>query len=743
MLCDLKRIGITLLAFGLLSNSGWIAAEPAQAKESKKRPTIGLVLSGGGARGISHIGVLKVLEQHRIPIDVITGTSMGAIVGGLYASGYSVDEIEKMVKETDWDAVFRDEPQRENRSFRRKQDDLNFMIKKEVGIKDGRVVLPKGLLQGQPLKLRLKSLTLSAPKDFDEFPIKFRAIAANIESGEAVAMGKGSLSTAMLASMAIPGVFVPVEWNGMLLVDGGFARNIPINLARELGADIVIAVDLSGELQGRDGLSSPLSIMNQILGFNIQRNTAEQLKTLGANDVLIQPALDGYSSTDFWRVSEMIDIGVAAANQNANKLKNISVSESRYADYLSSVRQRNIKPPSIDNIIIDNRSPLSIDVLKSFITADEGSTLDPVALEKDIEQLYGLNIFESVDYDVVQNESQTDLLIEAKEKGWGPNYLRFGLNMESNFEGTGTFNFATGHTMTPINSLGGEWRTKLQVGHDQQIATELYQPLDNHLRYYIRSLLAHSETHIGRYESGQQVADLKVSSSIASLSVGRQLGSWGQFEISASTGTGNTSTYIGDLSNPGQNFHSGVWEASFGYDQLDSVNFPRSGALANISWQSSRTDLGADFEYDALHANAIWAGTWNKHTVMLWGGIAGVVNADVPADNAFSIGGFFNLSGYHKSELAGRYAGLVRMIYMKELGESRSVLKVPIYIGASLEAGNVWNDRSDISADSLLTAGSIIFSVDSPIGPIYLAQGFAEGERSATYLFIGRTFTFF
>lgn len=740
MISLLKPVHVVLVALALLLGAEQTAAESAA---DRSRPTIGLVLSGGGARGISHIGVLKVLEEHRIPIDIITGTSMGSIVGGLYASGYSIEEIEKLVEETDWDAVFRDEPPRKNRSFRRKQDDFNFMVKNEAGIKDGKVVIPKGLLQGQQLKLRLKALTLSAPKDFDALPIRFRAVAANIESGEAVAIGDGSLSTAMLASMAIPGVFVPVERNGLLLVDGGFARNVPVSLARELGADIVIVVDLSGELQGRDKLSSPLSIMNQILGFDIQRNTAKELEMLGAADVLIQPDLEKYSSTDFWRAMEMIDIGVAAAKRSANKLKNISISESAYTNFLASVRQRSVKPPSIDNIIIDNQSPLSIDVLKSFITVDEGSALDSVALEKDIEQLYGLNIFESVDYDVVQEESETNLLVKAKEKAWGPNYLRFGLNMESDFEGKGAFNIATSHTMTPINRLGGEWRTELQVGHDQKISTELYQPIDNNLKYYVRSSLTYSETHVGQYESGQQVADMKVSSSIAGLSAGRQFGSWGQFEIGAYTGTGNSSTYIGDLSTPEQDFHTGVWGANFGYDQLDSINFPRSGSMVNIAWRSSSKKLGADVEYDTLHANALLANSWDKNTLMLWGGIAGVVNSDVPADNAFSIGGLLNLSGYRKSELAGRYAGMLRLIYLKELGESRSVLKVPVYIGASLEAGNVWNDRNEVGFDSLITAGSIILSVDSPVGPVYLAQGFAEGERSAAYLFIGRTFTFF
>lgn len=700
-------------------------------------------MSGGGARGASHIGVLKVLEELRVPIDIITGTSMGAIVGGMYAFGYSVEEIEKLLAETNWDAMFHDEPPRMSRSFRRKQDDYNFLIKQEAGIKDGKFIIPKGLLQGQQLMLRLKSLTLSAPKDFDALPIRFRAVAADIENGEAVALGNGSLATAMFASMAIPGVFAPVESNGRLLVDGGVANNVPVQLARDLGADIVIVVDLSSEPQGRKGLSSPLSILNQILGFTLQRNTAEQLETLGHGDILIQPDLGSYSSTDFWQASEMIDSGVLAANLKARELKKISVSQSVYANHLTAIRQRTKTPPNIDNIIINNQSPLSTDVLKSYLTIEPGDRLDISELEKSIQDLYGLNIFERVKYDLLQGEQQTELLVEAKEKEWGPHYLRFGLNMETDFEGSGVFNLATSHTMTPINRLGGEWRTELQIGHDQRLSTELYQPIDNRQRYYLRTSLGHYERHVGQFESGQQVADLEISNSTFLLAAGRQLGNWGQFEIGAYTGSGDSSPYIGDLTTPTQHDNSGAWTLTFTLDQLDSINLPRHGSLASISWYAGREELGADDEYDAFQVNGLWAGTWKKHTLMLWAGITGVTNTEAPADNAFSIGGIFNLSGYHKSELTGRYAGIMRLLYAKELGQSRSVLKVPVYLGASLEAGNVWNDRDDIRFDSLILAGSINLTIDSPIGPIYLAQGFAEGGRSMTYLFIGRTFTFF
>ncbi|MCG8017896.1 MAG: patatin-like phospholipase family protein [Candidatus Thiodiazotropha sp. 'RUGA'] len=734
-----KVIACLILLFGV----GLQASAATATTQPIDRPVIGLVLSGGGARGASHIGVLKVIESLRIPIDVITGTSMGAIVGGMYAYGYTLEEIEQLLAETDWEASFQDQPPRQNRSFRRKTDDYDFLIKQEAGIKDWNLVIPKGLLQGQQLGLRLKSLTLLAPEDFDLLPIRFRAVGADIETGEAVTLANGSLSTAMLASMAIPGVFAPVDWHGQLLVDGGFANNLPVQQALDLGADILIVVDLSSAPQSREGLSSPLSILNQIMGFTILSNTQQQLEKLSVKDILIKPDLGNHSSTDFWRSAEMIDNGVTAANQMAQQLAQLSITEEQYAAHLASIRQREKVTPAIDQISFDNQSPLSTDILQANISASKGNKLDLAKLEEEINQLYGMNIFERVDYNLLQKEQENELKIRATEKEWGPNYLRFGLNMETNFDGSGTFNLASSHTMTPINSMGGEWRTELQIGHDQRITTELYQPIDNHLRYYFRSLLGYYETHAGVFESGRQVVDLNVNYSNFLLAGGRQFGNWGQLEIGAYAGSGDVSPYIGDLSTSSEDIKFGTWVVTFTYDQLDSINFPRDGLMANLSWSASRDELGAEQEYDTFNINGLWANTWNKNTLMLWAGAAGVTNTDEPVNNGFSIGGLFNLSGYHESELAGRYAGLIRFIYLRELGDSRSVLKIPVYAGISLEAGNVWDDRDDIAFDTLRTAGSITLSMDSPLGPIYLAKGFAENGRTENYLYLGRTFSFF
>lgn len=720
-----------------------VLAKTNVVPSNKKRPVIGLVLSGGGARGATHLGVIKVLEELRIPVDIITGTSMGAIVGGLYAYGHPSEKLEHQLINTDWNDIFNDKPPRKQLSFRRKQDDYNFLVKLEAGFQNGNFVLPTGLIHGQKLDLLLKSLTPSAPQNFDALPIRFRAVAQDIETDESINMGEGSLVSAMRASMSIPGVFTPVERDGRLLVDGGFTNNLPVKLARELGADILIVVDLSGDPPKRDKLVSPLSILNQNLGFMIERNTRQQLSSLTNKDILLQPKLEGFSSTDFWRAKEMIAEGVTTANSYISRLSQLSVSEKEYQEYLQTIRQDVTHLPRIKKIIINNNSRLDKSVIRSFITIQPGDLLNLPILERDLQQLYGLNIFERISYEVINEGGKATLIVNAKKKDWGPNYLRFGINLESDFEGRTAFNMASSLTVTPVNSRGGEWRTELQIGYDQYISTEFYQPIDKRLRYFISTKAQYSETHFLLFNDGEQLADYKIKSSTIQLSTGRDFGNSGQVVVGIAKGKGDTNLLIGSRPAPESDFNVGAWYSALNYDQLDSINFPKDGALANVTWLGSREELGADADQDTLSLTALWAGTWNTHTLILWGGVTGVVNSDIPANDAFAIGGLFNLSGHRKFEITGRYSGVVRMLYYKEIGNSKSIFRVPVYIGGSLETGNAWNDENDINTDSLITAGSLILAFDTPIGPLYLAQGFADGGNTTSYLFLGRTFTFF
>src|SRR5688572_310443 len=298
-----------------------VFAQPPQPPvgATATRPQIGLVLSGGGARGGAHIGVLKALEELRVPVDYVAGTSIGAVVGGFYVSGMSVADLEQLVESLEWEAAFLNVTPRQLKSFRRKRDDDSFLVNQKPGLNDGEFELPIGLVQGQVVDMIISRATLRASQveNFDQLAIPFRAVAGDLVTGEAVVLGSGSLARAIRASMSIPAALSPIEIDGRLLVDGGIAMNLPVDVARDMGADIVIAVDISSELLGRDTLRSVLDITSQLTNLLTRNGTLEQRAKLTPNDVLLVPTFgEELTSTDFTRMRETIQTGYDAVMEN-------------------------------------------------------------------------------------------------------------------------------------------------------------------------------------------------------------------------------------------------------------------------------------------------------------------------------------------------------------------------------------------------------------------------------------------
>ena len=312
----------TILLFAVSPVTVFADCGPTIRDDSGSRPRVGLALSGGGARGAAHIGVIRVLLEEGVAIDCIAGTSMGAIVGGLYASGMTLEEIEQALNDIDWDDVFIDSTNRADKTFRRKRDDDDFLIKRRLGFSNGKIKLPLGLVQGQKIDLAITKLTLPVAlvDDFDKLPIPYRAVATDIGTGEQIVLGSGDLATAILASFSIPAAMVPVLIDGRMLVDGGIAANLPISVVREMGADIVIAVDISTPLRSQEEIGSVLSIAEQLSGLLTRRNTESEITTLTESDILISPKLGDISAGDFDRVNEAIPIGRAAALDNLDRI---------------------------------------------------------------------------------------------------------------------------------------------------------------------------------------------------------------------------------------------------------------------------------------------------------------------------------------------------------------------------------------------------------------------------------------
>jgi NTE family protein len=738
-----KQARLTGLLFPLLfalANPA-LAEQPCRPEDGTDRPSIGLVLSGGGARGAAHVGVIRVLEEMNIPIDCITGTSMGSIIGGLYASGMTTDELEHTLLTLDWDDALQDDPKREHRPFRRKREDDEFLVQASPGISDrGEIKLPSGFIQGQKLGLVLKQLTLPAAgiDDFEELSIPFRAVTTDIATGHEVVLASGDLATAMRASMSVPGAFSAVEIDGKLLVDGGMANNLPVSVAREMGADVVVVVDISTPLATRDEIKNVLSITAQLTGFLTNANAEVSRASLTDKDILIVPDLGDITSADFDRSGEAIPTGRVAAEEKIPQLQRLAVTEEQYTAHVAARSKRIDEPPVIEFVRIDNRSRISDDVLMTRLRIKIGEPLDVPALEKDLNNIYGHELYESVSYDTVEEDGKTGVVVTAIEKSWGPNYLQGGLALEGNFSGSNSFTIAGSYTRTAMNRLGGEWRTIAQLGSERRLFTEWYQPLDINTRWFINPNLEWQSRNINQFVSGNKIAEYDVSQFGASLEAGRDLGFWGELRGGVRWATGDADLEIGSPTLPSGEFDKGEAFLRLSLDTFNNAYFPRTGARGGIEYLAGLDALGADSEYEQVRATVLKAFPFgDRNSFILGAQLNTTLDDDAPIESLFRGGGFLQLSGFEENEITGQHLGLLEAAYLRRINDFNLL---PIYLGASLELGNAWNDTSDITWDNTLAAGSLFLGVDTFIGPVYVGYGYTEGGNHAGFLFLGNPF---
>jgi NTE family protein len=730
---------LALLAFVGTSVAADPAAPPAH------RPRIGLVLSGGGARGAAHIGVLEILDQLHVPVDAIAGTSMGAVVGGLYASGLSGREIADVANSTKWQEAFRDRPPRTELTFRRKQEEQSYLVDLPLGIRDWSFQLPKGLIQGQSLEMLLRRLTLpvATTTSFDNLPTRFRAVATDLATGEPVIMNGGDLATAMRASISAPGLFVPIERDGRVLVDGGVADNLPIDVARAMGVDILIVVDVGAPLVARERLGSATTISSQMLSILIRRDATRQLATLAQSDILISPALGNASSFDFGIVPRALAAGSDAAQALSARLRQLALSPEVYARYVADRDSVRRGLPRIDYVKIDPSSAPYVDALNGLFGKFAGEQLDPKALERTITDYYGRGELESLDYQVLTDGDQHGLLIGAQPSSWGPDYVRFGLGLQDDFQGNATYNIGARLVMSNVTQTDGEWVWDLQTGTSPHVYTELYLPFQQISAYFVDPHTEFDDVNVPLVDSGgDHLAEFRVHTFRSGVDFGRELENIGELRFGVYHEQGGTSVLIGEPE-PNTTFNANGYFGEFSVDQLDDVRFPHNGELASVEWNSERYQVGSDKPFDRLSLNYLVAGTFGRETAMFWASGGATFNQTNPLDvrTQYPLGGLFNLSGIPADSLAGPQYAIVRALLYRKIGRGGDgPFDFPTYVGVSFEAGNVYQKLGNINWGDSRKDASIFLGIDTLLGPLYIATGYEEHGKEAFYLFLGRTF---
>ncbi|MEP7312199.1 MAG: patatin-like phospholipase family protein [Pseudomonadota bacterium] len=737
----------------LLSAAGaWSQQSPAVPETG--RPRIGLVLSGGGARGAAHVGVLKVLDDLHIPIDAIAGTSMGAVVGGLYASGLSGREIEKLMSSVDWQDAFRDRSRRIDLSFRRKREDQDFLVQLPLGLKGGRFLLPRGLIQGQKLSLILREMTMraAAVRDFDKLPIRFRAVTTDLETGKPVVIGSGDLATAIRASVSAPGLFTPVESEGRVLVDGGIAENLPIDVARSMDVDLLIVVDVGFPLAKRERLASVASISNQMLAILIRRDSERQRATLGPRDIVIDPALGDASSFDFTRLTRLIVLGEEAARASAARLAGLGLPPAAYENYLARRASVSAPPPTVSFVRAEKGSEAYADKIEALFGGFAGQPLDTKLLTKRINQYYGQGTLEALEYRLAPAEDSSavsggdegpyGLWFRARRNSWGPNYVRFGLRLQDDFTGNSSFEAAARFVITELNRYGAELTTDLQVGNTPRVATEFYLPLSNRQRYFFAPHASFTVRNVPQIENETQVGELRVRSARFGVDFGREFGNSAELRTGLEREVGSSRVRLGDTTTPKSEFSTREYFGRYGYDTFDSAAFPRQGDAFSLEWRGALEDKFADRYSDSVRFDWRMARSYGRNTAILWASAGSMLDPEEAEPRTyFPLGGFLNLSGLTPDALSGPHYAITRFIYLRQVGRGgEGFLNVPLYTGLSLEVGNTWKSRGDIDFGSARKDASLFFGLDTFLGPAYFAVGYDDRGRSAVYLFLGRGF---
>lgn len=711
---------------------------------SLSRPKIGLVLSGGGARGAAHIGVLKVLEELRVPVDVIAGTSMGSIVGASYATGLSVAEMEAAIKLITTDTLFTDKPPRADQTMRQKTDDETPFLIPELGVgKDG-IVLPKGIVTGVALEGELRKLVqIGNARSFDELPIPFRAIATDIGTGEMVVLSSGSVVAAIRASMSVPGAVAPVTIGRRQLVDGGLVRNLPVDIAREMGADVIIAVNLGTPLLRPDQITSVLSVSMQMINILTEQNVNRSLKELTARDVLIVPELGDFSSANFDDLMRTVPIGEAAAWKVADQLRRYSLTPDQYA----ALRQRQAAPAekgviTVEAIRVEGTQRVSPEVVLQSLQTQVGKPLDRDTIDLDMRRVYGRGDFENVNYAIDDVDGKQTLVVLVKEKP-ERNFFRFGLGLDADLGKQSNFDLYASYRSKWLNSWGAEWRSDLVLGTDVLLGTEFYQPIGPRQYFFVLPRAQYSIRPWRLFQDTVQVAQYQDTEAIAQFDVGANIIEYGDVRVGARYGFRNFELQSGLPLFPQKGVVTvGALLARLRMDRLDSLNFTHDGFKVDLQAYSSLSGMGADDQYAYWTGLAQGAHTIGAHTLeaLVTGG-SKIGGDDIPAYDLFNLGGFLYLSGLQRQQLKTQDFAFGRLVYRTKLADIP--LFEGVYAGASIEGARlkpvipVWQgERIDGYLNVL--AGSVYLGIDSPLGPLYLGLGYANRDNRAVYLYLGR-----
>lgn len=726
-----------------------LAQDPATVTTNVReiaRPRVGLVLSAGEAHALSQLGVVEALEEMRVPVDFVVGSGTGALIGGLYASGFSTREIRGFLTDPVWLDALSGRVPRTLLGWRQRSVDRDFLLDLPVAFAPGRIGLRSGIARTRWVSWLLARTTLRSGgvESFDELEIPFRAVATDVLAGETVVLAHGDLPSAILASIAVPGLNAPVEIDGHELASGALLAPIPVEPARAAGCDVLVVVDCALELDRPERLESFTSAHDHVRLLAGESSRRAALASLRPGDVLVAPDAKDADELDYRGAADVFGIGRAAAMELAAELARLALDADAWRVHLEERRARRRALPVLADVRVEDASGLDDDVLLDRVRSVRGSALDEDVVSEDLRRLYGLDVHERIDAEIVpRSDGSADLVFlahEDRETLWSP---RVGAAFEGVFGEDATYVIRGSFAIRPIGGSGAEWRNRLELGSRILVYSEYWQPIDRAARWFVAPALAYQQrrVNIPGDDPDAVIAIIDVQAVAARLDVGRVLGDWGELRAGLVRQGGRADIAVGPEDEDGSaSFDQGYFESSILVDTVDSLAFPTQGTIGRVVVTSPAEWFGGD-EQTYLQAQVDTAFSSGRWSFVLGGEYDTALDDEDALENAFPLGGFLRLSGLGRDQLSGAHVALARVATWVQLGPRDLDRRLVEWkLGGSLEAGQAWNRRDDVAIDDLRASGSLFVGMQTPFGTAVIGAGATEPGQTAMFVAFGNLF---
>jgi len=742
MIATKPRSSLFIALLATLAAAAPAAASPADPPPS--RPRIGLVLAGGGAKGGAHVGALKVLEEMRVPIDCIAGTSIGALVGAGYATGQPAAEIEKFVTGIDWAAVIGGVGRRTLEPIEQKRLALEAGSKLQVGLVDGKLVTPSGLADASSIDDLLRSYVARARTvtDFNKLPIPYRAVATDMVTGDMVVLDRGDIATAMRASMAIPGAFSPVVLDPWILSDGGMVRNIPIDVARATCADNVIVVNLVEPLPTREKLVQAQQLLSRSMDVMFEVNERAQLATLTERDVLINVPMGDITTGDFERLPETIPLGEAAARKAVDRLAALSVPAPQYAAWRNGITTSQAIEGTIAEVRVEGLEYVNPEYLRTLTKVHPGDAVAVGDISDDARHMAALDELDSVAYTLEGEPEASTLTWFPKEISLGQDVLRPALGLFA--DGGGDFKFLLGvqHVRHWINPLGAQWRNQLQIGDESSLMTSFYQPLDVAQRTFVEPAAYVERTVEDLYDHNDRLAIYEFVDYGGRLDFGLNSSRYSQVRLGYFFNRRKTRIDTGLTIFPQIDVEDAGLEVSARYDSRDTPNFATKGLAAAVHYERVDDSFAADRNWERLEGGIRRSISIGKYVT--WLSLAGGTDlgSDLPPDRYFSLGGSRVLPAYQHDELRVSDYWIAETSFLRRLKTLSPIKNQAIYAGLGIQYAGLY-DRIDVPGDGdeeNVLGGYVFLAGPTALGTFTLGAGFTE-DQANVWISIGKPIT--